>query len=104
MVQRQKTVYRDKATNRLIPQKIAAQRDPSTWIEEQYHQNGGEPFVARSSSTDGNKVWFRSKRIFHTEDGWYVGTREGNRGPFPDRKLAVIESKHYIKELKQQKS
>ncbi len=36
MVSRNKTVYRDKETNRLIPHKVAAQRDPSTWIEEQF--------------------------------------------------------------------
>ncbi len=102
MAQRQKTIYRDNATNRLITKKEAEQRDPSTWTEEPYYENGTEPFVARSSSTDGDKVWFRSKRIFHTDDGWYVGTREGNLGPFPDRKLAVIELRHYIQELKRQ--
>ena len=102
MTQRQKTLYRDNASNRLIPEKVAAQRDPSTWTEEQYHENGTEPIVARSSSTDGDKVWFRSKRIFHTDDGWYIGTREGNLGPFPDRKLAIIELRHYIQELKRQ--
>ena len=58
----------------------------------------------RDNDPYSGKGWFGSKRVFHTDDGWYVGTREGNRGPFPDRKLAVIESKHYIKELKQQKS
>ncbi len=79
-------------------------RDPSTWIEEEYQQKGDEGFVARSSTANENKVWFRSKRVFHTDFGWYVGTREGHRGPFPDRKLAVIESRHYVKELGRQKA
>ncbi len=36
--------------------------------------------------------------------GWYVGTREDNLlGPFPDRKLAVIELKRYVRKLKRQK-
>jgi len=32
----QNIVYRDTATNRLIPQKIALQHDPSTWTEEKF--------------------------------------------------------------------
>ncbi len=104
MASRHKTVYRDTASNRLIPKKVAMLRDPETWIEEQYDQDGSQPFATRSSLADGTKVWYRSKRIFHTDIGWYVGTREGNLGPFPDRKLAVMESRHHIKELQQQKA
>ncbi len=62
---------------------------------------GTEPLI-RQDDPDPDKVWFRSKRIFYTDSGWYVGTREDNLGPFPDRKLAVIESRHHIKELQQQ--
>jgi len=44
---RQKTVYRDKATNRLIPRKVAAQRDASTWNEEPFtfsdHSDSEQP-------------------------------------------------------------
>ena len=29
-----KTIYRDIASNRLIPRQAAAARDPDTWIEE----------------------------------------------------------------------
>ncbi len=36
MSQMQKTVYRDRVTNRLIHRKVAEQRDPSTWTEEQF--------------------------------------------------------------------
>ncbi len=57
----------------------------------------------RDNDLDGDKVWFRSKRIFHTDDGWYVGTRKGDLGPLPYRRLAVIKLKRYIKELKQRK-
>ena len=57
----------------------------------------------RHSDPDDDKVWFRSKRIVHTDNGWYVGTRESNLGPFPDRQLAVIELKRYVRELKRQK-
>ncbi len=43
MIQRQQFIYRDKATNILIPQKVAMRRDSSTWTEEQFtfsnHQN-----------------------------------------------------------------
>ena len=31
-----KTVYRDKLTNRLIPEKVAKRLDPSTWYEEHW--------------------------------------------------------------------
>ncbi len=54
----------------------------------------------RHDDPDDDKVWFRSVRIFHTDDGWYVGTREGDIGPFPDKQLAVIALKRYIRELK----
>ena len=38
---------------------------------------------------DSGKDWFGSKRIFHTDDGCYVGTRMGDLGPLPHRQLAV---------------
>ena len=56
----------------------------------------------RRDDADRDKVWFRATRIFHTDDGWYVGTREGNLGPFLDRQLADIELKRYIGELRRQ--
>ncbi len=59
--------------------------------------------LTREDDPDRDKVWFRSRRIFHTDDGWYVGTREGNRGPFPDPLLADIESKYFVRELKREK-
>ncbi len=46
---------------------------------------------------DGDNVWFRSKRIFRTNDGWYVRTRKGDLGPLPHRRFAVIKLKRYIK-------
>ncbi len=41
--------------------------------------------------------WLQSKRIFHTNDGWYVRTRKGDLGPLPHRRFAVIKLKRYIK-------
>ena len=38
-------------------------------------------------------------RIFHTDEGWYVDMREGNVGPLPHRRLAVVKLKRYIKDL-----
>ncbi len=65
---------------------------------EERHQRGTR---MRQDDSNGDKVWFRSRRrIFHTDDGWYVGTREGNLGPYPDRQLAAIELKRYVRELK----
>ncbi len=63
---------------------------------------GTEPLI-RQDDSDSDRAWLRTKRIFHTDNGWYVGTREDNLGPFPDRKLAVIELKRYVRELKRQK-
>ncbi len=55
MVNRDKTVYRDKATNILIPQKVATQRDPSTWIEEPFtfsdHPDSEQPSDNSEDST-----------------------------------------------------
>ncbi len=58
----------------------------------------------RHDDSDGEKVWYRSKRTFHTDDGWYVDTREGNLGPFPGRQLAVIELQRYLNQLNRQKA
>ncbi|GEM_PF-5712295 len=54
----------------------------------------------RDNDLDSAKDWFGSKRIFHADDGWYVGTRNGDLGPLPHRRLAVIKLQRYIKELK----
>ena len=56
----------------------------------------------RQDDADRDRVWFRATRIFHTDDGWYVGTREGNLGPFLDRQLADVELQRYIGELNRQ--
>ncbi len=114
------TIYGDVETNRLMPRQAAAVLDPDTWVEEwRRRQRIAAPravevhreeiyeriHTQRSTRTrhddpNGDKVWFRSRRIFHTDDGWYVGLREGNLGPFPDRQLAAIELKRYVRELK----
>ncbi len=47
--------------------------------------------VRRINSAPTGKVWFRSNRIFYTDDGWYVGMGEGDLGPFLDREIAVTE-------------
>ena len=57
----------------------------------------------RQDDADRDKVWFRAARIFHAESEWYVGTREGNLGPFPDRQAADIELQRYIGELHRQR-
>ena len=59
--------------------------------------------ITRHDDPDGEKVWFRSKRIFHTGDGWYVITREGNLGPFSEEQLADVELQQYLEELNKQK-
>ena len=37
-----KTIYRDIASNRLIPRQDAATRDPDTWVEEIFTPNTSE--------------------------------------------------------------
>ncbi len=68
---------------------------------EERHQRGTR---VRHDDSDVEKVWSRSVRIFNTDDGWYVGTREGKLGPYPDRRLAVIEWNRYLKELRLEKA
>ena len=55
--------------------------------------------IMRQDDPDDHTVWLRSKRILHSDDGWYVGTRDRKLGPFPFRRTAVIELKTYLKEL-----
>jgi len=40
---------------------------------------------------------FRTERFFRTDLGWYNATREGNRGPFPTRLLAIGDAKNYVR-------
>ena len=58
-------------------------------------------------SRDGlynHSVWLRSKRIYHSDHGWYVDMRDHQLGPFPFRQTAVIELKRCLKELNPQPS
>ncbi|MEE4244175.1 MAG: DUF6316 family protein [Kangiellaceae bacterium] len=49
---------------------------------------------------ENNKVWFRSERFFHTEDGWFFITREERQlGPFGTQQEAEHELIQYIREL-----
>ncbi|MFB3107628.1 MAG: hypothetical protein ACE1ZA_22260 [Pseudomonadales bacterium] len=43
----------------------------------------------RDNDLVSGKDWFGSKRIFHADDGWFVGTCTGDLGPLPHRRLAV---------------
>ncbi len=44
--------------------------------------------LVRDNDLGGDSVWFPTERVFRVDDGWYVLTRKGNVGPFPDRRLA----------------
>ena len=58
--------------------------------------------MRRDDQRYDHTVWLRSKRIFHSYDGWYVDTRDRKLGPFPFRRTAVIELKRYLGELNPQ--
>ena len=58
--------------------------------------------MRRDDPHDDHTVRLRSKRIFHSDDGWYVDTRDRELGPFPFRRTAVIELKRYLGELNPQ--
>ena len=46
-----------------------------------------------------SKVWFRSDRFIHTDQGWYFVTRECNQqGPFFSHKEAENELNLYIRQ------
>ena len=76
---------------------VRIREDIAVLKREERHQRGTR---TRHDEPDRDKVWFRSLRLFHTDDGWYVGTCEGNLGPYPDRRLADIELTRYVRELK----
>lgn len=44
---------------------------------------------------------FRSGRLFRTDAGWYVDTREGLRGPFPVKELAIQDKNNLVGRLAQ---
>ena len=52
--------------------------------------------MRRDENSYDHTVWLRSKRIFHSDDGWYVDTRDRKLGPFPFRRTAVIELRRYL--------
>ena len=58
--------------------------------------------IMRQDDPDDHTVRLRSKRIVHSDDGWYVGMRDRKLGPFPFRRTAVIELKRYLGELNPQ--
>ncbi len=76
---------------------------PSTGGDHQDRERHQRGTRMRQDDVDRDKVWFRAVRIFHTDDGWYVGMREGNLGPYPDRQSAAIELKRCLRKLKRQK-
>ena len=52
----------------------------------------------RRDDSNDDKIWLRSERIFYSEDGWYISTREGDLGPFRLRRSAAIELKRYLRD------
>ena len=46
-----KTIYRDIASNRLIPRQAAAARDPDTWVEEVF-----TPDTSESAARGGKEL------------------------------------------------
>ncbi len=54
--------------------------------------------MRRDLLNDG-ETWSTAQRIFARDNGWYVSTRGGRLGPFPDRQMAVMELNRYIKKM-----
>ena len=40
---------------------------------------------------------FRANRIFSKNKGWWYSSREGDRGPFPSKDLALLDLSEYKK-------
>ena len=52
--------------------------------------------------TDGSQKQrsaYRAGRLFFTDMGWFVDTREGQRGPFPTKALATCDATNYARRM-----
>lgn len=81
---RSKTIYRDKLTNRLIPEKAAKRLDPSTWFEEQWVAPG-------RSAVDSADDLVSETRPREEEHG-EVGAASESIHDHQDRHAAIVES------------
>ena len=66
--------------------------------EKKTDKNDGEP-SQRKDDPAGNRLIYRSRRLFFAGNGWYLATREGERGPFPSKRIALLELRHFLREL-----
>ena len=82
---RSKTVYRDKLTNRLIPEKAAKRLDPSTWYEEQWVDPNSRSEV---DSADDLVSETRPREDEHGE----VGAASESIHDHQDRHAAIVDS------------
>ena len=53
--------------------------------------------MRQSDDANHPHAQFRTSRIFRTDRGWFVDTREGARGPFPSKRLATCDVKNYVR-------
>ena len=49
---------------------------------------------------DNKETWYRSERCYHTNEGWWISTREQvELGPFNSQEDASIELCLYIRKI-----
>lgn len=59
-------------------------------------------FMLQTRANESPKLWFRSERFYHTNQGWWSQTREGAvLGPFLSYAEAEDNFDLYIKEINQ---
>ena len=42
---------------------------------------------------------FRPDRVYFANSGWWVATREEERGPFPSKALAKLDAQNYARRM-----
>ena len=52
-----------------------------------------------SDDSRTTRAAYRAGRLFRSNNGWFVDTREGQRGPFPTRELATCDAKNYAQRM-----
>ena len=52
-----------------------------------------------TDSDKTQKAIYRAGRLFRTNKGWFVDTREGHQGPFQTHEMAICVANHYARRM-----
>lgn len=50
----------------------------------------------RKEDSEDKRYFRASERLFRMNEAWFFAAREGDQGPYPDEREAVVEMRRYI--------